>query len=660
METVPTSATKHLTSPWRVQNDKLLASPRYLQHSSWREREGTAPLSPVTSYKYSKSPWNKTGSNNPSCVSQSPLKSPDTISWRRKGLTASPAPVAQYQHTISPWNKTGQNNSGSLSNSTWNKSDNRRPFQTSTWGRIESSSASQAPASPWVRTRMSPLPVPGMPAKQSLDRSQLTSEVGPNQGDVRPRLQLQIPGQPAGGEQIPTSRLSVSQFPNATAGVYVPQQASKPSHVASPNNNDFQETPASTSEAATRLPANAGLAEGLPRGPSNRLHKGTPTGIIAQGQDAIHTHITGGSENLWYTEPSPLFGSSAHSDNPHSARREQYSSDMQAEGSAMHTQLPSAAGQVPAATVAQIHELSQVDQGVLAGDPMPNARQQAFGSNDARVGGPSRRGFPNQRREASHTNSRTWVNERTQLQAEWAKVDKSLRVMGLIKDPPQHPKVPREMGFVEESPQTPDSPPKILGSPFVPKTFGEWIEQRKERANDHAKEGRQQLYAMQEHKLQPRHPDLPPPGDMTPITVAFGGKQFTKGRGAVLSEETIWTPSGLKDRADLAPPREERPEAPWPTYEEMKEEGNERNTSGYRRFLALPRVPGNDTVNWKQRTVLHQLPFDEIWRLPTRDTVEAQRKRTEPDEMEEMEAMIGRDLFAAIDCEVEPEYQEGK
>ena len=107
------------------------------------------------------------------------------------------------------------------------------------------------------------------------------------------------------------------------------------------------------------------------------------------------------------------------------------------------------------------------------------------------------------------------------------------------------------------------------------------------------------------------------------------------------------------------PPEEERPEAPWPSYEEMKEEGNERNTSQYRRFLALPREPCNDTVNWKQRKAIPMLPFDEVWKLPSRDTYHDQRAVTSPPEMKKMESMVGQDLLSEIDCKTSDSQDEG-
>ncbi|KAL8687092.1 MAG: hypothetical protein Q9224_005255 [Gallowayella concinna] len=75
--------------------------------------------------------------------------------------------------------------------------------------------------------------------------------------------------------------------------------------------------------------------------------------------------------------------------------------------------------------------------------------------------------------------------------------------------------------------------------------------------------------------------------------------------------ETIWCPW---DEAT-----ENHPQAPWPAKEEMREEGDERHTSQFGRFLALPRNPGNETVTYKQRSVVRQHHLDRVWDVPGLD-----------------------------------------
>lgn len=264
-------------------------------------------------------------------------------------------------------------------------------------------------------------------------------------------------------------------------------------------------------------------------------------------------------------------------------------------------------------------------------------------------GSPSRLYIPSQPRGAgSHTNSRTWINPRTKLQERWLEAYRNLKEMSLIKEY-------RSAGS--------GVPPPVGGSFCVPTTFNEWTDHQMELANDRAREGRRKLARMEHQFLTPRHRDLPPAGPSAPITtIPFLGKIFFDGCSAVLCMSTIWTIwKSRKQREAEVPPREEqpgqeqfeeeRPEAMWPSEEEMREEGNERMTSGFRRFPALPRIPGNPTVNWKQRKALPQLPFDEIWRLPSADTYNAQREIIPIDEMKVMEESVGEDLLTAISGE---------
>ena len=247
-----------------------------------------------------------------------------------------------------------------------------------------------------------------------------------------------------------------------------------------------------------------------------------------------------------------------------------------------------------------------------------------------------RSAIPTQPRAATHTNSRTWVNPRTHLQARWTEVYKNLKDMSIIKEV-----------------VNPQAPTSATGSFCVPKTFHDWLDHRLEIANDSAREARHRLSILQKHLRARRHPDLPPAGETAPIiTPPFGGRIFGDGRGSTLAWPTIWSP--WRQQRPTALPRqtseEGRPEALWPCEEEMREEGNERMTSGFRRFLGLPRIPGNDTVNWKQLKVLPMLPFDEVWKLPTAQTWRDQRATVSPSDTERMEAFIGNDLLSALEC----------
>lgn len=165
----------------------------------------------------------------------------------------------------------------------------------------------------------------------------------------------------------------------------------------------------------------------------------------------------------------------------------------------------------------------------------------------------------------------------------------------------------------------------IPRSPFVPRTMNEWLAHRVAFGED-MKEIEMRKLADREAAAEacqgtPRVRIDPP----------FAGKKFYDNRGPVCSEQTIWSP--------WYQPTEDHPQAMWPSHEEMKEEGDERNTSGFGRFPALPRVPGNETVVWKQKNVVMAYPFDKVWKLPTIEPEE------QFDDEHIMEQLIGSDLL---------------
>ena len=215
---------------------------------------------------------------------------------------------------------------------------------------------------------------------------------------------------------------------------------------------------------------------------------------------------------------------------------------------------------------------------------------------------------------ASHTNSRTWIrNSDSDKNAErdrWRGVKDSLERMNLLR------------------------------SSVVPKTWEEWL------AHQCARREAKIEYEQRRLKdMKPLHRDarLPPPSRPVKIGPAFRGKMFKhKNYGSVLVCPSVWV--------RMYEPPAERPDPAWPCSEEMKEEGDERNTSGFRRFLALPRVPGNDTVQYKLKAIQTFLPFDTIWKLPTKESVEAANMKSSPEEYGKMEGYLGRSLLNALNC----------
>lgn len=133
------------------------------------------------------------------------------------------------------------------------------------------------------------------------------------------------------------------------------------------------------------------------------------------------------------------------------------------------------------------------------------------------------------------------------------------------------------------------------GSPFMPKTFAEWIAHRLAKKEEDRNRAEEQIGQRESEKEE----------SPAPVQPSFGGKQFEEQHLApVLASESIWRSS--------EEPLPGRAQAPWPSLEEFKHEGDDRSKSNYSRFPPLPRDPGNETVNWKQRKPLMQCPFDQV------------------------------------------------
>ena len=208
-------------------------------------------------------------------------------------------------------------------------------------------------------------------------------------------------------------------------------------------------------------------------------------------------------------------------------------------------------------------------------------------------------------RAPSHTNSLTWIKPKNAVEEQWEKVNANLRKMELN-----------------------------TRSPFVPQSYTEYLA--------HLRGLREESVIKQKKRMEYLRRNLEIDLEITKIHSAFGGRSFNDGNSGVLCLPTIWSTCRLITV--------QRPEAPWPCREEMKEEGDERNTSGFRRFPALPRVPGNVTVNWKQRSVLPQLPLDQVWLRPTAESLaETQSDADDVEEAGKMTDMLGSSLLGDLD-----------
>ncbi|KAL6717377.1 hypothetical protein ACLMJK_005292 [Lecanora helva] len=596
-----TSESKHLKSSWRKSEerlDQLAEVPRCFREASWRKREGTAASLLNTTHQHFQSPWNRPKLRSPVVASFSPRDKlePDRV----------------RDFSCTPWHKA---------------------------------------ASGCPRTEMLPdfckLSTTQMPDQlESIDGAEA------NQAEVRPRLQLQIPArhkdesetvpsslqtgvstQPGTADISPSSRQELTQLDVSSStpclestvgesGADVSISATQASGVA--HDPQIATSPSANEETASS---------------STQPEKALPTRVATRSASKPHTDLEVPTVSSPFASQNSTFRDSqiTSTNRTESTIRSHPSGPTSIQATAPNSRF--SLGQAT-----QMSHAERPSQTLHTGTPGVLQRRPGYANHFAR-GGPGRRTFANQTREATHSNSRTWVNPRTQLQAVWAEVYRRLKDMSIIK----------------ESQESPSGAIIIAGggSFCVPRTFSEWVEHRTELGNDKAKAARQRLRDVREHQTKPRHRDLPPAGETAPVTIMpYKGKQWKDGRSSMLCLETIWTNWLPRIKRDEELLYEERSQALWPCAEEMKEEGNERNTSQYRRFLALPRVPGNPTVNWKQKKILPMLPFDEVWKRPSKQTYLDQRAVISPREREYMELVLGQNLLDAIDCKISDDEDE--
>lgn len=210
-----------------------------------------------------------------------------------------------------------------------------------------------------------------------------------------------------------------------------------------------------------------------------------------------------------------------------------------------------------------------------------------------------------------HLESKVWVNPEYSERDNWVRMQENLKRSGMDK------------------------------SPFVPKTFGEYLEHRAAMAEAAARDETRKLNIKKAEKEGPQ----------VPIAPAMMGKKFGDNRGAGTSMETIWAPDWKPTTA--------HPQAKWPVPAEMKEEGDERHTSGFGRFPALPRVPGNETVGHKVRSLINPYELDKVAQL---QQPAYENDIPEPVDMDEQKWLLG-DLLDHIDQfgdDPKPEEEEAK
>ncbi|KAH7117038.1 hypothetical protein B0J11DRAFT_443216 [Dendryphion nanum] len=105
----------------------------------------------------------------------------------------------------------------------------------------------------------------------------------------------------------------------------------------------------------------------------------------------------------------------------------------------------------------------------------------------------------------------------------------------------------------------------------------------------------------------------------------------------VLGEKTIWCHDWENGKEEVAE---------WPTYAEMKWEGDDRAKTAVGRFLPLPREMGAPGIIWSQLQVVDQYPLDQVCRIPTMEDVYAPVDEIEDDVKY---YLVSHDLEDAID-----------
>ncbi|MCJ1366428.1 hypothetical protein MMC16_005557 [Acarospora aff. strigata] len=201
--------------------------------------------------------------------------------------------------------------------------------------------------------------------------------------------------------------------------------------------------------------------------------------------------------------------------------------------------------------------------------------------------------------QGSYSFSKTWVSQEMKERDKFFDIVKNLERMNLVRR-----------------------------SPFLPTTLAGWYVHQLDSKEAEIKELQRKIALRIAAGVAKKHITDP---SGTVVQPAFGGKTFGDNRTAVLAFESIWCPWSTGTA--------EKPEAPWPTRDEMEFEGDERVTSGFSRFPPLPRVVGNETVTWKCKANILGYAFDQVWTLPT-----AQNSEAVPDD-EEMVVLVESDLL---------------
>ncbi|KAF2107250.1 hypothetical protein BDV96DRAFT_302644 [Lophiotrema nucula] len=119
---------------------------------------------------------------------------------------------------------------------------------------------------------------------------------------------------------------------------------------------------------------------------------------------------------------------------------------------------------------------------------------------------------------------------------------------------------------------------------------------------------KEKLSRAMELKVEERKANVPP------IQSLFSSHSelFDGNFSAFLRLPTIWCVDWQNGKDEVAP---------WPSYAEMKWEGDDRAKTGVGRFLPLPREMGAPGITWNQLQAIEQYPLDKTCLIPDMEDV---------------------------------------
>ncbi|KAK5009538.1 hypothetical protein LTR28_000538 [Elasticomyces elasticus] len=157
-------------------------------------------------------------------------------------------------------------------------------------------------------------------------------------------------------------------------------------------------------------------------------------------------------------------------------------------------------------------------------------------------------------------------------------------------------------------------------SPFIPENLNRMAHQNamkeaKEKLEERKNQSTNEDFLM-EYMKRISEKSLTPAPQTSAKPFGGGHEECKTNHSKVLGLPTIWC-----EHWELG--KEPGQIADWPCPQEMSYEGDDRVRTGLenRRFLPLPRVIGNQTVTWQQRSLVHTFPLDAVHPVVTEEDI---------------------------------------